>query len=1475
MPAANDKNVTAADVIMEELAAIRQRRGDAKVYNFPVDPVGPLTGRDADEKQTRARLAALEEHTVGVAFSGGGIRSGTFAVGFLQGLAQLGLLRRIDYLSTVSGGGYAGGWLTAWLKREGDPVEVERQLHPSRVVQSEGDRALLGPSRVVDEEPEAIRHLRAYSSYLFPRFGALTADTWTVIAIWLRNVAINLTMLLPLAIMLVLAARMVVYGYQNVSPRWTTGDPVMKWVGIGLFGVGIVLFGLAFGYNATSLGEFRESGNDLSYRGGKPWKRRRAVASGVFHMLIYPLLAAVVLITISAQGMIGYIGRLVGGGLGGQRQTNNPLLNWLSDYIAGHLGFLGLPNFIGHALAFGLPMAGFALWINAKNGTLRPTLPGQPWHQQPWFAYPYAAFMAGAMSGALLPLLELLLAKLAVAQASSLAATIVPPLAIQIIVVGLMVEVALLGRIITEAEREWWSRLSAMLLIASIGWLLAMGTILYVPALFLSAGAPLRVAVTSGWLAATATAVLAGKSDGSKGLRGLSLGTIAAVGPPIFLVGILGLVALLVAYLVNQPALAFPGPGVEPGAAAIYVRGVAGTWFSTLLLWMVFTYVLFRVGSRHVDVNLFSLNAMYANRLTRCYLGASRPRPRWAPRWGFRHDPRSDAAAPALTTGGRAMPAPPPAADPAVPDAQLDAHIEDRKEAASKLRHRLDKLSRRRNPAPTAEEVAAARVELWTADWELLHLLDRKQALLPAGDHMERRWLDDLQSHLRAEVVHLATGLRSRDENPVTGFDPNDDVPLVALRQESESTERGRRYLGPIPLINTSLNLVAGAELALRDRKAESFVMTPYRCGSKSVGYAPVTLSSSENLTLGRAITISGAAVDPNMSFYQSAALTAFLAVFNARLGYWIQNPRYHGWDARGPKFGDRLIAELLGRTDNREEFVHLSDGGHFDNLGLYELVRRRCRYIIAVDAGEDANASDDNLAIVTRLCRIDFGVRIELDTAPLRETGEDRLSRTHVVMGRVHYEDVDSGQMPGVIVYIKISMTGDEPSDLQQYAKKDPRFPHHPTDLRQSFDEQMFECYRALGDHIARAVFKDAVGSLGDKAETRSIWEHPSNGNEYLRGNQLFFGAMRGQWASPPGLRDADFTESARAWVGLMRDIRANPHLAELSRDLYPELGDSRAAAAAAGDRAERSRQELHTVAQMLQIMEDAWSKLGFKGHYDLPMDRGWMNAFRRWSASRTFRRFWPTLRSEFGPDFVQFCEDQLHLGRSANPVYRLPDTYAPDDFEGQAVELLNAEYLREWPEAIAGAGQDLKAILTRAKALGASRRMPLPAWLIVQAPPGAQAARSSTEKFACGLVAFCECEDAELLRAEAARVVPGAAPLGVGGPVLELFAWVRRAHRSTGLGSLSYAAIRDEFIQNVPGATGNQTLHIVTRFPKSDSESNSDLELAMWKSFFALYDFRPVRLSRDRKQTILVREVAPVRADGRTNAARAESAS
>src|SRR3954469_3536394 len=135
---------------------------------------------------------AHEDNLIGLAFSGGGIRSATFNLGILQALAQDQLLRKFDYLSTVSGGGYIGSWLAAFTKRRTDPpkdatwargsfADVEEALTPSKY---EPDQRA---------EPPVVHSLRLYSNYLTPRVGLISGDTWAMLGTWMRNTILNQT----------------------------------------------------------------------------------------------------------------------------------------------------------------------------------------------------------------------------------------------------------------------------------------------------------------------------------------------------------------------------------------------------------------------------------------------------------------------------------------------------------------------------------------------------------------------------------------------------------------------------------------------------------------------------------------------------------------------------------------------------------------------------------------------------------------------------------------------------------------------------------------------------------------------------------------------------------------------------------------------------------------------------------------------------------------------------------------------------------------------------------------------------------------------------------------------------------------------------------------------------------------------------------------------------------------------------------
>ena len=147
-------------------------------------------------------------------------------------------------------------------------------------------------------------------------------------------------------------------------------------------------------------------------------------------------------------------------------------------------------------------------------------------------------------------------------------------------------------------------------------------------------------------------------------------------------------------------------------------------------------------------------------------------------------------------------------------------------------------------------------------------------------------------------------------------------------------------------VVNMTLNVVATENLAWQERKAEPFAVTALHAGNRPLGYRPTALYGGPDggITLGTAMAISGAAVSPNSGYHSSPLVGMLLSLFNLRLGWWLGNPRREPRSRReGPAPAlVPALEELAGQTDDRGKWVYLSDGGHFDNLGLYEMVAPR-----------------------------------------------------------------------------------------------------------------------------------------------------------------------------------------------------------------------------------------------------------------------------------------------------------------------------------------------------------------------------------------------------------------------------------------------------------------------------------------------------------------------------------------------------
>ena len=200
------------------------------------------------------------------------------------------------------------------------------------------------------------------------------------------------------------------------------------------------------------------------------------------------------------------------------------------------------------------------------------------------------------------------------------------------------------------------------------------------------------------------------------------------------------------------------------------------------------------------------------------------------------------------------------------------------------------------------------------------------------------------------------------------------------------------------------------------------------------------------------------------------------------RLGYWARQPRIRQRTLGAPGML-HLLKEMFGSMDEKGPWINLSDGGHIENLGVYELLRRRCRYIVAIDGEEDARMAFHGLTTLQRLAAIDLGVSIDIELDDLRSQNNG-LSRSHFRFCRIRYPKVpgQKNEQIGYLVYVKLSLTGNEGEFIRRYRVDEPAFPHHST-TDQFFNEAQFEAYRSLGEHIGNKLFlRSVIGNVADK---------------------------------------------------------------------------------------------------------------------------------------------------------------------------------------------------------------------------------------------------------------------------------------------------------------------------------------------------------------------------------------------------------
>jgi hypothetical protein len=192
------------------------------------------------------------------------------------------------------------------------------------------------------------------------------------------------------------------------------------------------------------------------------------------------------------------------------------------------------------------------------------------------------------------------------------------------------------------------------------------------------------------------------------------------------------------------------------------------------------------------------------------------------------------------------------------------------------------------------------------------------------------------------------------------------------------------------------------------------------------------------------------------------------MTLFNVRLGWWFPNPLKAATGNMSPHFSlTYLGAELFGGASDKTKFVSVSDGGHFENLATYELIRRKCRVIVISDAECDPNLTFEGLGTLIRMCETDFGARISIDVRAIGHGRTSPWSQRRWAVGRIEYAD----GADGVLLYLKASMNGREDTSLLQYHASHPAFPHESTG-DQFYGEDQFESYRRLGRDIGLEVF-------------------------------------------------------------------------------------------------------------------------------------------------------------------------------------------------------------------------------------------------------------------------------------------------------------------------------------------------------------------------------------------------------------------
>jgi hypothetical protein len=1038
------------------------------------------------EKQCLSKIYSLihEQKPSALCLSGGGIRSATFNLGILQGLARKNLVKEFSYLSTVSGGGYIGSWLTAWIHRHECGVEG--------VTQELSDR----PASALEPDPPQISHLRTYSNYLSPQTGLLSADTWTLAATVLRNLFLNWLVFIPLLLAVLMLPRIYVAAIRHLPTNHPAGDLWEPWsLAIGMI---LALLGVCY------VGKYLPSKDD----------KQSSQRNFLWRCLLPIVLSAIAINFFWARfrdevpwpGWETYL-------------HVNPL-----DREKVLIGFMVLVTL--------LILVGWAFYAFSRRNVITRYIEDSRRLYNKNVTFKVISLtvlsiviivIAGCTTGYLLWKLSYIESANPISHTRTYVIFGVPFL-MALLMLAATLLIGLTSRFNSDEEQEWFARFSGWILIFIVGWIVVCGLVLssadiadneewitgewitgkrILPPWMIAVAAVVGIlsgimTLVGGFSAKTQVYIQSDnrgpiRREGKKGMASVVLKRLTSLAAPIFLVFLIIVFSILTNTLLQKfsPVVGgvlknvgveyrqvdFPDipkwrltdflidpakyNNVRPDDKKIYHRDIIYHSGLRLLVLTIILLGLFGwIMGLLIDTGKFSIHSMYANRLKRAYLGASKKKRR--PNWFTNFDSADDLPIHELR--------------PAIFDEKsftdLPGLIDD-------LNNEHDQLSDdlRRNLSPTTRA-----------------LMEKYQATSDPSDELLRTLAQDLNKILDGDCIYV----KKRHEDPkkkITlqmmkqGLQGEGRVLLNRLYLEEAYPDRikrvyedlrDKRLSRPLPVINITLNLMKGDRLAWQERKAETFTVSPLHSGNQLLGYRRSRYYGGESgIPLGLAFTISGAAASPNMGYMISSPLVSFLmAMFNVRLGWWLGNPGPAGnrtFKRDVPHFAvGPIVAEALSMADDKRPYVYLSDGGHFENLGLYEMVLRRCHLIVVSDASTDPDYKFDSLGMALRKIRIDLGIPIEFNQDFNIYTQYPSKDSKYASVGIIRYSCVDDECTDGVLIYIKASLSQtNEPRDVLHYHLENESFPQEFIG-DQWFSESQFESYRVLGSHIVDEICKN-----------------------------------------------------------------------------------------------------------------------------------------------------------------------------------------------------------------------------------------------------------------------------------------------------------------------------------------------------------------------------------------------------------------